>query len=105
MKTEISKDVLRRYIDKTGKPILIIDGLPQGGEVFHIINHNVQDASQNRPINDFTVVDITGKASLSTAVDEITFQTFVNDARVEHIQFKDHPDINWYILDFKRPRY
>lgn len=105
MKIEISKDVLAKYIERTGKPILIIDGLPQGGEVFHVIDYKVQDRSQNRPINEFTVVDVTSKASLSTAVDAITYETFVSDSRKEVLHFKDHPNITWYILDVKNSLY
>lgn len=105
MKIEISKDVLAKYIERIGKPILVVDGLPQGGEVFQVIEYKVQDRSQNRPINEFTVVDITGKASLSTAVDVITYETFVNDSRKEVLYFKDHPSITWYILDVKNSLY
>lgn len=98
---QADKEVLRRYAKTTGHSMLIVEGLPfDVGNVFCVINHKLQDASQNRAANEFSVVDITNKATISSAVDDKVFQNFIDTSKKDVLTFKDHPDVKYCLFDF-----
>lgn len=98
---QADKEVLRRYAKATGHSMLIIEGLPfDAGNVFCVIDHKLQDASQNRAANEFSVVDITNKATISSAVDNKVFQGFIDASKKDLLIFKDHPDVKYCLFNF-----
>lgn len=95
----IDEGSIKRYNKAYGKPILIIEGLPFEGNVFCVIDHKIQDPSQNRYVNEFTVVDITNKAT-GNPIESQTFCTFVDSSAKKVLQFKDSPNVNWCMINF-----